>query len=556
MLQKLDDLRRRKLDEVASPILALLFAVFVVAALIHRLRLGVDFTDESFSTALAYRFAQGDHPFVDEVNSAQTAGILLWPFVWLYLKINGSSSGIMLFSRLVFLVFKLGVASAVFATIRRHVAWPLALVASFLALVFVPHSIPNVGYNVLGSGFQALGAWIAVRGYGETPAKRALFWGGVCNGLAIIAYPPLLVPAVALGAVLFFTPRITLRQVGEFVLGGVIVGACFAPLLVAAGSKNIQLMLDLGARLTPRPMSKMFDLAIAFWTHSPISIWVVPALAIVIGALRIKPAWGAWVLPLLVSGLAFSQPISITASLALSIYAGLFAPVFLVLLWDLPFCRALFFIVWIPSFLAGFITAFTSTNGELNGGLGFFPAAILFVVYEAIAVERLWRDGKPERAKLSPLLLLGPAVLVLSFLAHFCFSVYRDDPLPSLTSRVTGGPYRGLYTSAAHLRQSTELEDIFRRFDNPQGKVLVLWELPGAYLFTTMRSAGDSVWPAPILDQDVFLTYYRAHVNGQGIALKVGGAGKMDLPIERFLETNGRPLESTAKFAVFAEPLP
>ena len=39
-----------------------------------RLRYGVDFMDESYFIAVAYRFVLGDRPFVDEQNFLQLAG--------------------------------------------------------------------------------------------------------------------------------------------------------------------------------------------------------------------------------------------------------------------------------------------------------------------------------------------------------------------------------------------------------------------------------------------------------------------------------------------------
>ncbi len=555
-LEKLDDWRRRELPAVAAPGVATVFTLVVLVLMYQRLRLAVDFTDESFSTALAYRFALGDRPFIDEVNSAQTAGILLWPFVWTYLKIVGSSSGLMLFTRLVFLAFKLGTGGIVLATIRRHLAWPLALVTALAAVVFVPHSIPNVGYNVLGSGLQMVGGFLAVRSYGETRQRRALFWSGVCNGLAIVAYPPLLVPAVVLGIVLFVTRTSTTRELGEFILGGAIIGLCMMPLLVAAGSANLHAMLELGGRLTPRPSSKIYDLALSFWAHSPVSMWLLPGLGVLIAALKLRPAWSVWALPILVAGLAFSFPLNISSTLNMTVYAGFFAPLFLVVLWDLPFCRALFYVVWIPSFVSGFITAFTSSNGEQNGGIGLHAGAMVFIVFEAIAVARLWREANPEARYESPVLMLGPIVLVLSMLAQFSFSVYRDDPTPALTVRVPSGPYKGLYTTAAKVRESAEIEQIFQRYGNPDGTVVALWEMPGAYLFSKMRPGLDTVWPAATSDQDALVRYYRAHMNGKGFAIHFGAPGKTTMPIEQLLETRGRPLEAGAKVQVTGDPAP
>jgi hypothetical protein len=559
-LERLEKRRARlvpQLARLAAPVLAVALTAFVLSGMLRRLALSVDFTDEAFSTALAYRFALGARPFVDEINSAQTAGMIAAPFIWLYLKITHSSAGIMSFTRHLFLVFNLAIGATVFRTIKQHVSWPVALVTSLVCVVLVPYSVPNLGYNVLGSGFLTIGGFVAVRGMTDVKERRAFFLAGLFNGLATLAYPPLAAIAVLLGLIVLVRSEAKLRSSAEYVGGGAIVVACVIPFLVAAGRENLQASIELGTRLTPRPASKLFDILLAFWAHSPVSLWAVPSVVLAIAALKIRPAWGVWILPLFVGVLALGIPNGLSSQLSIEIYAGLLAPAFLVLLWDDPFCRAAFSAVWVPSLFAGFITAYTSSNGELNGGLGFLPAAILFVVYEAIAVERLSRAARPDGSldpARAPLLLLGPAILVLSLLARFSSTVYRDAAPAELTVRVESGPFRGLYTTPEHARFSADLEDALRRHETPDGKLLAYWDLPAAYLFTKMRPASNSVWISQMADPDAALASYRSHADGSGFALKVKASGPSVTPLDQFVEAGGRPLESTPRFLITAEP--
>lgn len=105
-----------------ATVVVVLCGVFALGALVHRLRFSADLSDEAFSIALPYRFALGDRPFIDEVSTAQTAGLLLLPFVWLFVKLTGGSAGIVLFVRFVHLFIKaiaaMAVHSAVFADLE------------------------------------------------------------------------------------------------------------------------------------------------------------------------------------------------------------------------------------------------------------------------------------------------------------------------------------------------------------------------------------------------------------------------------------------------------
>ena len=553
-------LRKVPPRELAAPVSAIGCTALLLVGMLRRLPLSIDFTDESFSTALAYRFALGDRPFIDEINSAQTAALILTPFVWAFIKLTHSTAGILLFTRLLFVVFRLALAATVFATLKRYASWPLALVTSLVCLVFVPGSIPNIGYNVLGSGFLAMGAFVAVRRFGGARDRSALFWAGVCNGLATLAYPPLLVPAAILGiVVLLLSKKEVLREFGEFVAGGAVVVASVAPLLFMAGARNLRVMVEFGTTLAPKAPSKLFDLVLAIWAHSPVSVWVLPALGVVIAALKIRPAWALWVLPLFVSALALAFPAGMLSQFSVVIYAGLFAPLFLVVLWDQPFCRALFFVVWVPSAIAGLVTAYTSSNGEINAAIGLFPGSILFVVYEALAVERLAREAGTEGvvdARVSPLMQLGPAILIFSMLARYSFSVYRDGAVQELTVAVTSGPFRGLYTTPEHAAMSAEVESIFQKYARPDAKVLAYWDFPAAYLFTKMRPAGNTVWMTPVADQGALVTYYRGLINGAGFSMKLKSSAKGATPLDHFLESSGRELEATPSFLLVGEPAP
>ena len=151
--------------------------------------------------------------------------------------------------------------------------------------------------------------------------------------------------------------------------------------------------------------------------------------------------------------------------------------------------------------------------------------------------------------------LLGPSIMVLSFLARFVFSVYRDGTPPELTYRVPSGPFRGLYTTHPRFLEVTELEQVFKEHEDPAGRVLVYFEYPGAYIFTRMRPAGNTVWPVPNWEQQAALQYYRKHLTGHGFAMKLKDSSK-GTPIDRLIEASGPALETTSMFLVFAEPRP
>ncbi|AKU94833.1 hypothetical protein AKJ09_01497 [Labilithrix luteola] len=545
-----------------SAVLAVAFTAFVLYAMRRRFAIGVDLLDEAFSTALPYRFALGDRPFIDEMNSAQTAGMLLTPFVWSYLKITGSSAGIMAFMRTLFLIFKIGVGATVFSTLRRLVAWPLALVASLFCVVFVPHSIPNLGYNVLGSGFLTMGSFLVARRFLPDGTDRDVGWAGVCHGLATVAYPPLGLPVLVSTLVLVAVAKGSRRSTFvHYAIGGALVAGAVLPLLLRAGWSNLHTMIAYGVWLDPRPPSKLHDIVVGWYRHAPFDLRTLELVTLAAVALKAQPKSAFLVLPILLGSLVFFFPGSVLSHLSIVIYAALLAPAFLLLLHRSAAARTMFFVVWIPSAVAGVVTAYASTNGELNGGIGFFPAAVLFIVYEAMAVDALSRETLARR-HLSPVLLAGPALVVAVMLQHFEGSIYRDGP-QGLTTMVTSGPFRGLMTSPDRAAFLRDLEDVIKSHETPGGRLLVYYQFPAAHLFSRMRPAGNTAWLMEQADQTALIEHYRRRMTGKGIALKVKtypGSGTpffYSTVLDRFLDANEDRLESSARwFTIYSERAP
>ena len=81
--------------------------------MLHRIRYGIDFTDESWYVAEPYIAAKGAHPYSEIWEQAPG---FVFPLVFVYrlfLMINGGTEGIFLFSRCLYLVWLLVVVLAI-----------------------------------------------------------------------------------------------------------------------------------------------------------------------------------------------------------------------------------------------------------------------------------------------------------------------------------------------------------------------------------------------------------------------------------------------------------
>lgn len=540
---------RRGSDRFASAV-ALVFGVSLVLALAHRFRFGAELTDETFSIALPYRFVLGDRPFIDEVSTAQSAGLVVFPFIWLYVKLKGSATGLVLFARGLHLLFKAVAAVSVYAVARKWLTSKSAQIAvSFVPFAFVPHSIPNVGYNALGATFLVVGGFLSAAAIAEeTPDLKLLVGSGFGYALAALAYPPV-VAAPVLATVLVFAcaRKRRLAAAGAMIAGGAVALVLVAPALVPAGISGIRESFQFGAELVPRPRSKLLQVLTDWWTGAKPLVIGTYAACIVLWRLRSR-AVTSIVVPVIVFVMAaWFGDLSNTSLTALHTvtWAGLLAPALVMTAGlDSAFVRGAI-LVFVPSIVAGLFTAYASSNQTTNGCIGLYPAAVLFCV---AAVRAL------DRAKAERIWTFAPALLFAGMLVWRTYQfVYRDGPLEQLTTVVKSGPFRGIRTSAARAAMFAELEGIAKKYDRPDGHILIDYENPGAYLFSGMRPSTNTVWPLSYYGQDSLLAYWRAHANGKGIVIKVHGAAHGPL-VDPVVEAPDRLLERTPHFSVYREP--
>ena len=215
-------------------------ALGLLSLLVWRIRFGVDFTDEAFYAAIPFRFARGGRPFIDEMNLTQTAGLITYPFVKLFLVLSPAAEGLILFLRWIFLAFYGLLGAAAFWIARKFLPWRTALLGALVAAAFLPHTIPALSYNNLGMGFFAISGFLAVGAILDGTKPRLWALAGFAQALAVLAYPTRLpVAAVSLAIILVLAPKPRGRALGLFALGAAPVALALGILLISAGGSNL-----------------------------------------------------------------------------------------------------------------------------------------------------------------------------------------------------------------------------------------------------------------------------------------------------------------------------
>ena len=466
-----------------------------------RLTRGVDFTDEAYYAAVAYRFVLGDKPFVDQILVHQTAFLLFTPLVDLFHWVSGGTQGIVLFLRVMFLGFSISVAAVVCRVLRCALHRNIALLASLFCIVFFGEWV-TFCYNNLGSLFLLVGLMLEFRATatdGARPSFAVMGLAGLSNGFAVVSYPPMALPvAVSLAVAIGYLASARARMFGAFAVGFILATM---PIMVVAlsvgwtkllscavasanvsaevgqggGSQKIlRILSGLWRICFPNQLVEASTIVLAgiviLYRRSPLRIVLVAIVFLSLSDIR----FGQW-----------------GASFRYLIRFCLWSPLlFLLLKEKSALMRRLFWCVCLPSFVAAFVTAWTSANGADNAGVGLVPAAIVTMVMLALIVGDVFGAHKV----LSRFGMVAVILSVLLALSVFQFNfVYGEGRPKSLKARVEKGPYWGLATTDFKAALSRSLVEDLAKYGG-SGRVLFYDFFPAGYLFTSMPPASNTTW--------------------------------------------------------------
>jgi hypothetical protein len=577
-----------RLDEVLA---AIVLAIAIVGSF-WRLRWGVDFTDEAFYAAITQRYALGDWPYLDEYNLRQTASLLPVPFYWLYLKIMGAE-GTVYFLRLLYFAVQCFVAWTVYRFALGRMLRSYALVAAAMPIIFVPFLIPTCSYNSLGAMFFAAGSFTGLWALLDDPRPRSFLQAGVLQGLACVSYPPMAVPVALFAVAVPFaraahevqqrqtkaaeasagetselaTPLQSFLKIalGLVIVGG-LLGLLLAPGLVKHGVSAALNYEHMTTRVRTMDKAKeVWSSALAlipYGSGSPVVAGGSGPLTITAVLALVAKQWPSarrWVLLGLVGYLGYyfndkqvGYPQEVN-SVYMTIYVGLAAGVFLVFVERIEGRAAMIWVGWLPSVVAGFITAFATANvGCVNGGVGLFAGAALTMIVAPMAADasRFSWIGRSITVLVLATVPLGTLQLNLAL-------TYRAGPIASHTARVRSGPYKWIHSAPDKVQHAEDMTRAIREaLPAGEPRMLAYYDFPAPYLSMPVRPAMPTVWTDSRARIPVLLPYYQQHRTGNGIVFVVAGATGTCRELEALVEQPSRLIKDYGWFRLYREPPP
>lgn len=151
--------------------------------------------DEAFYLTVPQRFNMGDALIKDEWHLSQLSGFLLMPFVWLFTTITGSTEGIILTARVLYIIFHATVSIVIYTRIRKY--GYVSVFASVLYFIYTPYDIMAMSYNTMGLDLVTLAG--VIMGTASYKKKLPLIISGVAFASAVLCCPYLAVAYILYG---------------------------------------------------------------------------------------------------------------------------------------------------------------------------------------------------------------------------------------------------------------------------------------------------------------------------------------------------------------------
>lgn len=162
----------------------LFFSVIGFIVIFHRSRMGVDLTDETWYSSEPYWVAKGSIPYVNNWTQASGFTLPLNLFFYLFLAINGSNTGIILFSRTLFCFWKVSISAVSFLLLyKAGNKIPALLVLPIV--VFTSHNLFDINYNTIGWSYMLLALSVLYNAMDNKRTERQRFCLGILSGIII-----------------------------------------------------------------------------------------------------------------------------------------------------------------------------------------------------------------------------------------------------------------------------------------------------------------------------------------------------------------------------------
>lgn len=550
--------------EAFKNLVFLIIFIFLGVFLFWKAKFGFGNIDESFYMTIPYRLAKGDALFLEEWHLSQMSGVLTYPFVWLYLKIVGSTEGIILTFRYLYTLLQLLISLFLYIRLKK-ISWIAASVASISYALYIPFAIMAFSYNSMG--IMALTLAVVIVFTAKKHKKIQFVFSGIAFSASVLCCPYLAGVYVLYIIAVFikkdennddFWSKTGALFFAVGIIASVLVFSVFvlsrAPLseiikvfpyiLDDPEHKGIPFLKSFvnffvfiwnANKITPFIYSLLIPLAFFacfFKKYKRVIFFIAEALTLIL-------IWGHYALNNFINHLMWS--VNVLA-------------VFAFILTDNKLIKRIFYTVWIPGILYAFCINITSNQGfyaiSSGSSVASLGSIVMIILYSAELLEK-------KRFKFSNIALIsGVTAIMLSQILTQGYmryeSVFWEKDLKSQQYYLDSGPEKGIYAAWGRYRDyKNKLPEIKALEENGIKNVLFLSENTWYYLAGDFEISAYSAWLSGV-HEDTFerlKVYYK--INPEKVPEAVYTDAKYIEKAKDFCESLGFLVYPTKSGAIF-----
>lgn len=208
--------------------------------LINNAFYGFGWTDEALYTATANSLYHGNRLFFDIFEPTQIYSVLVYPLIYIFVKLTGSTDYIYLFMRIATIIIQFATSVFVFFILSKKYKKAVSFIASFIVLVFSRAQLFGPSYYTFVLVNFTI-ANILIFYVFELKAKSVwLFVSGIFHGFAILCNPYLVLPYVAFSLCCVILPSLR-KYIKKYILiwaGTVLIGTMFLIFVLKNGNSK------------------------------------------------------------------------------------------------------------------------------------------------------------------------------------------------------------------------------------------------------------------------------------------------------------------------------
>ena len=510
-------------------------AVLIILVL-FRAFLCISVMDEVFNIGQALRTLQGNTFLVENWDYFQTGDSFLIPFVFVFRKITGSTEGIILFSRIVFIVLQVLLSVFLYKILAHFFDRMSSLFAVVIYTTAVSFLLYYMWYDNWEIFFRLIGLFLVfyVLASGDKiPAGRSyvlVFAAGIVHACMVFAYPTMIGLYIYVLAILLLYKR---KQSAKshnlmalfYVLGSALVFAVFMLYVLKIGIGNLFIfnstMSEAGLASTGREgffslasmMEKIKALIIENAVHYMFAmIFFAVDLLLLYVFRNSKKRNLLFCVIMLAGGLvlllmtAFRTDSLNTLMTYLSLYT---IPLYLIIRKESEKAKVykdLIVVLFISSHIAGFTYSMTALGGAIKYSAGSRTGAIVTVLllFEAISQTEMKFDSKKVSA------ILASSIVVMNVFGLYSHSFDGVKPLDCNTM-IRSGIYKGIIDLPANAKRyevvENDLAEVIRDTDKTIACGPFAMEF---YLMTDLKPNAANLWGPnnTALTFQYYKTYY------------------------------------------------